>query len=147
MHDLRAHLTTTLRHQQLGPGGRGFTIVDESIVKAEDRVFITLLARAVDHLSSSSSKEEEAKGDEPPAAAAAAAAPSFRRLLLGQHLGRRAQEDAETRAVYEEYLRHHQKWFAQLLAARAKGNSEKALGPAAEALAAIEQELGELGRF
>lgn len=146
MRDLRAYLTTTLRVGRLGTGGAGYAIVDESIVRADDRIFITLLAEAAAAGAQRGGGRigEEDNGDDDEA---------FRRLLLGQHLGRRAREEPETRALYGEYLRHHRQWFSQLLAARGgnsgSSGSKKSIGaveddPTVRALTAIERELAEL---
>lgn len=137
MRDLRLHLTATLRNSRLGPGGAGYAIVDESIVRAEDRTFITLLAQAA---AMQESGQDAGLSDDDGAA--------FRRLLLGQHLGRRARQEPETRVLYEDYLQHHRQWFVKLLKARGSGKGREgamaALDPAARALVAIERELIEL---
>lgn len=138
MRDLRAHLTTTLRDCRLGPSGAGYAIVDESIVRAEDRTFITLLARAAQQSGQDTGVGGGDGNDDDT---------GFRRLLLGQHLGRRARQEPETRVVYEDYLRHHRRWFAKLLAVRGSGKGGEgatAVDPAVRALVAIERELSEL---
>lgn len=141
MLDLRLHLTTTLRERRLGPGGAGYAIVDETIVRAEDRTFITLLARAAQESGSGQGTGlgDSDDGDDDEA---------FRRSLLGQHLRRRARQEPETRVVYEEFLRHHRRWFTKLLAARGSGKradgAAAVVDPAARALVAIDRELSEL---
>lgn len=142
MHDLRSHLTSTLKAQRLGPDGKGYAIVDERIVwGAEGRAFVTLLAQATTALGSKELDDVNEEEDDANA--------SFQRLLLGRHLRRRAAHEAQTRVVYEDYLRHHREWYAQVVAARAQSNTgEKWSGrladPAARALVAIEQEMLDL---
>lgn len=140
MRDLRAHLTATLRDGRLGPGGAGYAIVDESIVRADDRIFITLLAEAAAAGAQRGGGRIEKNDDEDEA---------FRRLVLGQHLGRRAREEPETRALYGEYLRHHRQWFSKLVVARGGSggsgeNNSAEEDPTVRALTAIERELAEL---
>lgn len=138
MRDLRAHLTTTLRDNRLGPDGAGYAIVDESIVLADNRIFITLLAEAAAAHGGGEKIKEEENDDM-----------AFRRLLLGRHLSRRARDEPETRALYGEYLRHHRQWFFKLMAARGgsgggSGDNNAEQDPTVRALTAIERELAEL---
>jgi hypothetical protein len=142
MRDLRAHVTTTLRAQGLGPGGQGYAIVDERIVQgAGARTFITLLAEARAHVRLQGQggavgwPERNAAGDDGDDEGA------FRGLLLGQHLGRRARHDAATSTLFKAYLEHHYHWLAQLKEERRSGDP---LDNTTRALMAIEQELAGL---
>lgn len=82
----------------------GYRIKEERIDRIGSRYFITLLAESKQVASSSHSQQgEEADRS---------------LLLLGIELQRRATLDRPTKAIYCEYLKHHQRWYETLLKAR-----------------------------